>query len=113
GRLHTQPAGWRRRRDPNMSSNPNKPPAAVSAQTFGQSAPAVEYMVDTAQRSVLFLDEMRQRGNQYHEHISQRAPHVLSFAAELVIDGRALERPVNYALARIIPPTGVEIDPRR
>ena len=30
-----------------------------------------------------------------------------------MIDGRTLERPVNYALARIIPPKGVEIDPRR
>ena len=38
---------------------------------------------------------------------------MLSYAAELVIDGRTLERPVNYALARIIPPKGVEIDPRR
>ncbi|MET0678371.1 MAG: DUF3141 domain-containing protein [Bradyrhizobium sp.] len=96
-----------------MSSKRNEPAAAVSAQTFGPFAPAVEYMIDTAQRSVLFLDGMRERGNQYHEHMAERAPHVLSFAAELVIDGRTLERPVNYALARIIPPTGVEIDPRR
>ena len=44
-----------------MSSNRNEPAAAASPQTFG---PFAEYMVDTVQRSVLFLDVMRQRGNQ-------------------------------------------------
>jgi Protein of unknown function (DUF3141) len=32
------------------------------------------------------------------------------YKAELVVDGRTLPRPVNYILARIIPPVGVEID---
>ena len=76
----------------------------------GIVASAVEYMVDAGQRSVLFLDILRQRGDQYREHVAQTAPHVLSYAAELVIDGRKLEEPVNYALVRIIPPKGVEID---
>src|SRR6478609_8821262 len=79
----------------------------------GLVASAVEYMVDAGQRSVLFLDIMRQRGDQYREHLAQTAPHVLSYAAELIIDGRNLEQPVNYALVRIIPPKGVEIDPKR
>ena len=70
-------------------------------------------MVDAAQRSVLFWDVMRQRGDQYREHLAQTAPHVLSFAAELVVDGRTLDQPVNYALVRIIPPDGVEIDQTR
>src|SRR6201995_2003532 len=76
----------------------------------GLVAKAVEYMVDAGQRSVLFLDIMRQRGDQYREHVAQTAPHVLHYAAELVIDGRKLKEPVNYALVRIIPPKGVEID---
>jgi len=38
---------------------------------------------------------------------------VLSYAAELVLDGRTFSRPANYLLARIIPPKGVEIDPTR
>ena len=75
--------------------------------------PALEYMVDAAQRSVLFADVMRRRGNQYLEHLAEKVPHVLHYAAELVLDGRTFQRPVNYALARIIPPKGVEIDPRR
>ena len=43
----------------------------------------------------------------------QTAPHVLQYAAELIIDGRKLDEPVNYALVRIIPPKGVEIDLER
>src|ERR1043166_5065907 len=79
----------------------------------GLVAKAVEYMVDAGQRSVLFLDIMRQRGDQYRQHVAQTAPHVFSYAAELVIDGRKLDEPVNYALVRIIPPKGVEIDLNR
>src|SRR5215475_12477264 len=79
----------------------------------GLVANAVEYMVDAGQRSVLFLDIMRQRGDQYREHVAQTAPHVLSYAAELIIDGRKLEQPVNYALVRIKPPSGVQIDLKR
>src|ERR1700733_9620453 len=71
---------------------------------------AVEYMVDAGQRSVLFLDVMRRRGDQYREHVAQTAPHVLQYSAELIVDGRKLAEPVNYALVRIIPPKDVEID---
>jgi hypothetical protein len=76
-------------------------------------APAMEYLVDAAQRSVLFCDVMRQRGNQYREHLGETAPHVLDYEVELLVDGRTLDRPVNYALARVVPPPGVEIDPTR
>ncbi|WFU38264.1 DUF3141 domain-containing protein [Bradyrhizobium sp. CB82] len=79
----------------------------------GLVASAVEYLVDAGQRSVLFLDIMRQRGDQYREHVAQTAPHVLHYAAELIMDGRKLDEPVNYALVRIIPPKGVDIDMKR
>ena len=79
---------------------------------FGLFAPAMEYMVDAAQRSVLFWDVMRQRGNQYREHLAKTVPHVLDYKAELVVDGRTLERPVNYLLVRVTPPAGVEINPK-
>ena len=79
---------------------------------FGMFAPAMEYMVDAAQRSVLFWDVMRQRGNQYREHLAKTVPHVLDYKAELVVDGRTLERPVNYLLVRVTPPAGVEINPK-
>jgi len=76
----------------------------------GLIASAVEYMMDAGQRNVLFLDVMRRRGDQYREYIAQTAPHVLQYAAELIVDGRQLDEPVNYVLVRIIPPEGVEID---
>src|SRR5215475_12436964 len=81
--------------------------------SLGASVPAYEYLVDAAQRSVLYLDALRQRGNQYREHLAKSAPHVLQYEVELVVDGRTLDRPVNYVLARIVPPRTVELDPRR
>ena len=75
---------------------------------MGLFAPFFEYVVDAAQRSILFWDVMRQRGNQYREHMAETVPHVLDYQAELVMDGRTFERPVNYLLARIIPPAGVK-----
>jgi pimeloyl-ACP methyl ester carboxylesterase len=78
---------------------------------FGWFDPVIDYLADTVQRSILFVDVLRQRGNQYREHMAETAPNVLDYQVELIMDGRRLERPVNYCLARIIPPVGVEIDP--
>jgi len=76
-------------------------------------ASALEYLVDAGQRSVLFLDVMRQRGVQYREHLAETVPHVLDYSVELIVDGRTLQRPVNYGLVRITPPSGVQIDLKR
>jgi hypothetical protein len=95
---------------PSSSSADN---ATSSLSPFGMFGPWMEYAVDAAQRSVLFWDVLRQRGNQYREHLQENAPHVLEYKVELVVDGRRLERPVNYGLVRIVPPAGVEIDPLR
>ncbi|APO79072.1 hypothetical protein AM571_PC01340 (plasmid) [Rhizobium etli 8C-3] len=78
--------------------------------TIPTFADAFAYSLDAWQRSVLFLDVMRKRGEQYEEHTAQTAPHVLNYDAELVVDGRKLNRPVNYALVRIIPPQGIVVD---
>jgi Protein of unknown function (DUF3141) len=97
-----------------MSISSNEPTSnRNTAGWLGPFAPAMDYMLDAAQRSVLFWDVMRQRGNQYREHLAETAPHVLDYEVELLIDGRTLARPVNYALARVVPPAGVEIDPTR
>ena len=87
--------------------------ASTVAPFFGPFAPALDYMIDAAQRSVLFWDVMRQRGNQYREHLAEKAPHVLDYNVELVLDGRTFEHPVNYGLARVVPPPGIAIDPKR
>jgi len=73
----------------------------------------LDYWVDAWQRFILLLDVLRQRGNNCVEHNARDAPHVLSFDAELVLDGRSLPRPVNYGLMRIIPPKGTSIDPSK
>ncbi len=80
---------------------------AAFPQLFG---PAVEYATDFVQRQILFWDTLRQRGNQYRQHSAKLAPHVLSYAFEVVADGRTFKKPVNYILLRIIPPKGVEIN---
>lgn len=87
--------------------------AALSAAWAEPWASAVEYWVDAAQRTVLFWDVMRQRGNQYLEHAADPTPHVLSYEFELLLDGRTLERPCNYMLVRIVPPEGVTVDPNK
>jgi pimeloyl-ACP methyl ester carboxylesterase len=72
-----------------------------------------QYALDAMQRAVIFWDTIRQRGNNYLEHVQKGQPPVLHFKYETVLDGRTFERPVNYALLRIIPSEGVSIDPRR
>jgi hypothetical protein len=57
-------------------STASEPPAATSA-AFGAFASALEYMADSAQRTVLFWDVMRQRGNAYRNHLKETIPHVL------------------------------------
>jgi len=72
-----------------------------------------EYWVDNMQRTVLFWDVLRRRSAAYYEQKAKAVPHVLSFDAELVLDARTFERPVNYGLVRIKPPAGVRIDATR
>lgn len=83
---------------------------------------AWNYAYDAWQRSVLFLELLRARGNLTFLHEREGMPPVLTFDYEIVLDGRTLPRPCNYALLRIIPPDGtvpdaakrpfVVIDPR-
>ncbi|HYI84162.1 MAG TPA: DUF3141 domain-containing protein [Acetobacteraceae bacterium] len=67
---------------------------------------AVEYAVDAGQRAILFWDVMRQTGNAFVAHEEEGCPPVLFFKWDMVVDGRHLPRPVNYALARIQVPEG-------
>jgi hypothetical protein len=82
---------------------------AATAAEFWQDAwkntffGGFDYVVDAWQRSVLFWDTLRQRGNNYLKHHASGQPPVLQFDYEMVVDGRELEQPVNYALLRIKP----------
>lgn len=94
-----------------------------ATSAFAESAKAVwpwewwqqgaKYIADSAQRSVLFWDTLRQRGDNYLEHVREGTPPVLHFDYEMVLDARHFEQPVNYALVRIVPPKGVTVDPKK
>ena len=92
-------------------SSASTSPAPLSAWPFAD--PSGEYLVDAMQRTILFWDVLRRRSNDYYEHKAMSVPHVLRFDAELVLDARTFERPANYLLARIQPPAGVTIDPKK
>ena len=93
------------------------PTATVAEQTIWAgmrlAQQAFDYWTDACQRSVLFLDIMRQRGNNYFERAGEQVPNVLHFQFEPVMSGRDLPRRVNYGLVRIVPPADVTIDPRK
>jgi hypothetical protein len=74
---------------------------------------AARYWIDFSQRSLLFWDTLRQRGNNWLDHEKAGKPPLLAFDWEIVADGRTFARPVNYALARIEPPPGTRPDPDR
>jgi hypothetical protein len=61
------------------------------------------YWVDAAQRQVLFWDTLRERGNLYLHHSIEGKPPLLKFGYEQVLDGKALPRPCNYSLLRVLP----------
>lgn len=88
-------------------------PYATWFDPFALAGAALEYAGDAWQRTLLYADVRRQRGNQYREHLEERMPNVLHFRAELVMSGLELARPVNYGLARIVPGEGIEIDPSK
>ena len=46
------------------------------------------YATDFAQRSVLFWDVLRERGNNYIEHKKEGTPPLLAFKWEIISDGR-------------------------
>jgi len=77
-------------------------------------APALAYGVDAVERSVLFWDVMRRRGNAFFEQSEKEAPDVLHFQTALVRDGRTLPRPVNYRLLQVFPATNATpMDPTK
>jgi pimeloyl-ACP methyl ester carboxylesterase len=92
---------------------PKQKPETRTAATPDLLNASMEYLTDSAQRAILYWDVMRERANQYREHMDAEVPHVLEFKAELVMDGRKLERPVNYLLVRIMPPAGVAVDQQK
>lgn len=99
----------------NMTRTNNAVKALINCQQQQFSLPidaaaTFEYTTDYCQRSILFCDTLRKRGNQYLEHIAADSPPVLIFKYKTLLDARTFPQPVNYALVEIVPPKGVQID---
>ena len=62
------------------------------------------YWKDSAQRMVLTMDTLRQRGDIFLDHEEAGCPPVLNYDYELVLDGADLPRPSCYMLLKIVPP---------
>ena len=84
--------------------------AASTETALASAGPLAQYTLDACQRTVLFLDTLRQRGDEQKEITSRPMATVLSFEHEILMSGSALERPINYSLSRIIPPPGQATD---
>lgn len=77
--------------------------AAVSVDAAPASfiEQALHYQIDRWQRSVLFLDMLRERANNMLAYEEAGMPAPLDFEYEMILDARRFERPANYALLRI------------
>jgi hypothetical protein len=62
------------------------------------------YWKDAAQRAVLTMDVLRQRGDIFLEHEEAGCPPVLIYDYDVVMDGADLPRPCCYQLLRIKAP---------
>src|ERR1035437_5361062 len=90
--------------------------AACDTASSTDGLPSLEgtgaYLADAAQRTTLFLDTLLDRGNNYLAHLEKGTPPLLKFEHELVLDGRDLAQPCNYALLRLVPPANMPVNPR-
>ncbi len=61
-----------------------------------------DYLVDAAQRNILFWDVLRQRANNMLEHESEGLPPLLKFKYEVIADAADYDPPANYKLLKIL-----------
>src|SRR3990167_2171664 len=88
---------------PAISAAPAEPVVANALAGTDTAAwgDARSYYVDSLQRGVLFLDVLRERGDNMLAHERAGQPPLLDFEHELVLDARSFDRPANYTLLRI------------
>jgi len=95
-----------------MTATDRNPTQESGKAFFGTTAGEfADYFTDAAQRTVLFLDTLLDRGNNYLEHLDQGTPPLLKFEHEVVLDGRDFAEPCNYALLHLFPPADMPVNP--
>ena len=72
---------------------------------------AFAYQLDFGQRMALFLDTKREQADYFIDANRKGLPPVLHFDHEIIFNGRDLDHPVNYSLARITPKDGQSLPP--
>lgn len=78
---------------------------------LSSSSDLSDYLTDAYQRTLIFLDILRQRGDE-QESISERPlATVFVFEHEIILSGHSLKRPINYYLGHILPPQDTPINP--
>lgn len=77
------------------------PKVQAATDSLGALDAAWRYYIDSVQRGVLFLDVLRERGDNMLAHERAGQPPLLDFDHELVLDARTFNKPANYALLRI------------
>ncbi|MGF6706026.1 DUF3141 domain-containing protein [Pseudomonas frederiksbergensis] len=89
--------------------------APFSLGQLRQPTPAdwQEYFTDLGQRSVLFWDTLRQRGDNTLAHERAGYPLLLKFNHETLVAGEDLPRAVNYSLLQILGGPGQQIDSKK
>jgi hypothetical protein len=86
---------------PEPTPAPKPSGAGVAAAVIPTAQDVLAYGQDFWERSILFWDVLRQRGNNMLEHERQGLPPLLKFKSETLVDAREFEHPANYALLRI------------
>lgn len=70
-----------------------------------------DYWIDAWQRSILYMDVMRRRGNNFIEYRRKCEIPAPDFGYKTIVRGSSLEHPVNFDLAAAIPPAENKTDP--
>lgn len=88
-------------------------PSSLGLLTTPNAADWQEYVTDLGQRSVLFWDTLRQRGDNTLAYERAGYPLLLKFNHETLIAGEDLLRPVNYSLLQILAGPGQTLDSKK
>lgn len=90
--------------DPRAGTSNTVRDASLLAATAAAPPPlqqALAYYIDRWQRTILFLDTLRERADNMLAHEEAGMPPALDFDFETVLDARSFEPPANYALLRV------------
>lgn len=78
-----------------LSQRTDMPEAGETGFATPDATAFADYLIDAAQRNILFWDALRQRANNMLEHERQGLPPLLKFKYETVADAAEYDPPAN------------------